>query len=117
MSTGLRNVIWIIAFVVALFWAISVAQDDAEGGQRPVPLIICDVFASRCAEALEVAYCESHWSTTARNGQYYGLFQVSGHWRRTVPGWGWSAEAQSRHAYRVFKRTGSTWAHWSCKPT
>jgi hypothetical protein len=77
---------------------------------------ICKAFGARCAEAIRVSWCESHWHTTARNGRYLGLFQVSDHWRRTVPGWGPTPLEQARHAHRVFVLTGSTWRHWECKP-
>jgi hypothetical protein len=67
-------------------------------------------------KALSVAYCESGpnlWPW-ARNHDYWGMFQVSGHWRATVPGWGWGPWHQARHAYRVYRITGSHWGHWSC---
>lgn len=65
-------------------------------------------------EALAVAYCESGpnlWPY-ARNGRYWGMFQVSDHWRATVPGWSWSPWAEARHAYRVWRLVG--WSHWEC---
>jgi len=65
--------------------------------------------------ALSVSWCESRLYVWATNGQYRGLFQVSAYWRRTVPGWGSGAYAQARHALAVFRVTGSTWAHWSCR--
>lgn len=77
---------------------------------------ICAVFGSRCAEARRVAWCESRYYTGAANGQYLGLFQVSEHWRRKIAGFGPSAIAQSLHAYRVFRLTGSNWSHWECRP-
>lgn len=66
-------------------------------------------------QALRIAKCESGWSLTprAQNGRYVGVFQVSDHWRRTVPGFRMNAWAQSRHAYRVYRLTGG-WSHWSC---
>lgn len=112
MSTGRVNLVLIIVFVILFFVAAGRAE-----GSRPVPLVICDVFGERyCADALEVAWCESRFNTDARNGQYRGLFQVSGHWRRTVVGWGPSASDQARHALRVFKKTGWDWGEWTCQP-
>ena len=66
-------------------------------------------------QALRVAKCESGWSLAvyAGNGIYRGMFQVSPHWRATVPGWAWNPWAQSRHAYRIYRLTGG-WSHWSC---
>jgi hypothetical protein len=65
-------------------------------------------------QAFRVAKCESGWSITPRahNGRYLGMFQVSDHWRRTVPGWGMNPWAQSAHAYRVWRLVG--WSHWAC---
>ena len=65
-------------------------------------------------KALQVAYCESGpslwpWAT---NGIYWGMLQVSDHWRATVPGWAWNPWAQARHGYRVWRLVG--WGHWSC---
>ena len=65
-------------------------------------------------KALDVAYCESGanlwpWAT---NGQYWGMLQVSGHWRASVPGWAWNPWAQARHGYRVWRLVG--WSHWEC---
>ena len=77
---------------------------------------ICATFRSYCSQALAVARCESGLSIWARNGQYLGLFQVSARWRATVPGWGMNAWAQARHAYKVFKLTGSDWSPWTCRP-
>lgn len=109
---GLRNTIAIIVFLIVLGWAMASAK--AQGQTKPVPLAICDVFGRYCDQALRVSWCESRWLTTARNGQYRGLFQVSRHWRQAIPGWGPSADAQALHAFRIFKRTG--WQPWECKP-
>ena len=65
-------------------------------------------------KAIDVAYCESGpklWPW-AHNGEHLGMFQVSGHWRATVPGWGWGPWQQARHAYRVWHLVG--WGHWDC---
>jgi hypothetical protein len=119
MSTGLRNTLAVIAFVIAFFWAAASAESKpshiAVLQARAKP-IICKVFGPHCADALNVSWCESRHYKWAVNGQYRGLFQVSEHWRRTVPGWAPGAWAQARHAYRVFKLTGSNWSHWQCRP-
>ena len=65
-------------------------------------------------EAIQVARCESGpalWPW-ARNRIYWGMFQVSDHWRATVPGWAWNPWAEARHAYRVWRLVG--WGHWEC---
>lgn len=98
-------------------FAILIAAPTAQAGYKERnTAIICKVFGKHCAQAVRVARCESGLTIGATNGRYWGLFQVSDHWRRTVPGWGWNAWAQARHAYRVFKLTGSNWSHWSCRP-
>ncbi|HXG76405.1 MAG TPA: hypothetical protein VNJ53_07540 [Gaiellaceae bacterium] len=76
---------------------------------------ICAVFGRYCGQALRVAWCESRLATTARNGQYLGLFQMGSSERRRF-GHGGTAYAQSRAAHRYFVRSGRDWSPWSCKP-
>lgn len=76
---------------------------------------ICSVFGPRCGEALQVAHCESRLRTTARNGQYLGLFQMGAAERRLF-GHGSTAYEQARAAHRYFVRSGRDWSPWSCKP-
>ncbi len=110
---AVRNLLSIVAFIIVLFWAIATAKADA--AERSVPLAICSVFGDRyCAQALRVAWCESHLTTTARNGQYLGLFQM-GSWERRTFGHGSSALAQARAAYRYFVQSGKDWSPWSCR--
>lgn len=68
-------------------------------------------------QAKRVAYCETGgtYDVWARNGQYRGLFQVSAHWRRAVPGFAYNPWAQARHAHRIYRLTGG-WSHWACRP-
>jgi hypothetical protein len=75
---------------------------------------ICTVFGSYCDEALAVAWCESHLSTSARNGQYLGLFQM-GSYERRLFGHGNTAHAQALAARRYFVRSGRDWSPWSCR--
>ena len=112
-SIAIKNLLAIVAFVIVL----GIAAANAEGSaQRPVPLAICDVFGARyCAEALEVAWCESRFDTDARNGQYRGIFQM-GSWERRTFGHGSSAPVQARAAERYFIRTGRDWSPWECRP-
>jgi hypothetical protein len=88
------------------------ARRRAEMSPRAV---ICDVFGRYCRQAVTVARCESRLATTARNGQYLGLFQM-GSWERSVFGHGPSARAQAEAAFRYFVRTGRTWRPWTCTP-
>lgn len=83
----------------------------------PVQAILA-VFGPYGTQAVSVARCETGgtFNVYARNGQYVGLFQVSDHWRQTVPGFGFTPLAQARHAYRVFRATGYSWRHWTCQP-
>jgi hypothetical protein len=76
---------------------------------------ICRIFGSYCSEAVTVARCESRLQTTARNGEYLGLFQMSLTARRLF-GHGDSAEEQARAALRYFVSSGHDWSPWSCRP-
>lgn len=76
---------------------------------------ICDVFGAFCDQALEVAHCESRFSTAARNGQYLGLFQM-GSSERARYGHGSTPLAQAKAAHRYFVASGRDWSPWSCKP-
>ena len=75
---------------------------------------ICAVFGDHCQEAVAVAWCESHLSPNARNGQYLGLFQM-GSYERQLFGHGDSAHAQAVAAHRYFVRSGRDWSPWSCR--
>jgi hypothetical protein len=77
--------------------------------------VICQVFRSHCGQALQVARCESGFSTSAANGEYLGLFQMGASARRLF-GHGASAEVQAKAAYRYFVTSGQDWSPWSCKP-
>lgn len=75
------------------------------------------VFGRYAGQAIRVAGCETGgtYSTTARNGQYLGLYQM-GSWERRTYGHGSTALAQTRAAYRYFVATGRDWSPWECKP-
>jgi hypothetical protein len=76
---------------------------------------ICTVFGSYCQQALQVARCESRFETTAQNGEYLGLFQMSSSARRLF-GHGPSPLAQAKAAFKYFVQSGRDWSPWSCKP-
>lgn len=81
---------------------------------RPVPAITA-VFGERAGEALAVVGCESGYRTTARNGQYHGLFQM-GERERATYGHGETPLEQAKAAYRYFVASGRDWSPWECKP-
>lgn len=82
----------------------------------PPKVAICRVFGSHyCDQALKVAWCESHHSTTAQNGQYLGLFQMGWSERRLF-GHGPKAHEQAIAAHKYFVKSGRDWSPWSCKP-
>jgi hypothetical protein len=80
----------------------------------PPRAAICHVFEERCREAVAVAWCESRLSTTARNGQYLGLFQMGSSERRLF-GHGPTARDQAVAAHRYFLRSGRDWSPWGCR--
>jgi hypothetical protein len=82
---------------------------------QPPRRAICTAFRSYCREAVAVARCESHLKTTARNGQYLGLFQMGVSERRLF-GHGPTAYEQATAAHRYFVHTGRDWSPWTCKP-
>lgn len=81
---------------------------------RPRVAIRC-AFPRHHAAAIRVARCESSLRTTARNGQYHGLFQM-GAWERERYGHSTTPLGQARAARRYFDATGRTWTPWECKP-
>ena len=92
---------------------------DAREARRlealPPRAAICDAFDHYCGEALKVAWCESRLHTSARNGQYLGLFQM-GSYARELYGHGATAHDQAIAAHRYFVSSGRDWSPWSCKP-
>ncbi len=88
-------------------------EDRRVAGLEP-RAAICAVFGNHCQEAVAVARCESHLSTSAQNGQYLGLFQM-GSYERRLFGHGATAHAQAVAAHRYFVRSGHDWSPWSCR--
>jgi hypothetical protein len=89
-------------------------RDERRLAKLPPRQAICSVFRAYCQEALAVAWCESRLRTTARNGQYLGLFQM-GSYERDLFGHGASARAQALAAHRYFVLSGRDWSPWSCR--
>jgi hypothetical protein len=93
----------------------AVVRREAERrASMPPKRAICDVFGDYCREAVNVAWCESRLTTTARNGQYLGLFQM-GETARALYGHGPTAHAQATAAHRYFVRSGRDWSPWGCR--
>ena len=90
------------------------ARDSRRLASLAPKAAICEVFGDHCQEAVAVAWCESHLSTTAQNGQYLGLFQM-GSYERQLFGHGDSAHRAGRPAHRYFMRSGRDWSPWSCR--
>ena len=90
------------------------ARTNRKLASLPPRAAICSVFRSYCQEALAVAWCESHLSITAQNGQYLGLFQM-GSYERRLFGHGSTARDQAVAAHRYFVRSGRDWSPWSCR--
>jgi hypothetical protein len=94
------------------------AKIDAREARRlaklPPKQAICSVFGPYCEEAVAVAWCESRLQTTARNGQYLGLFQM-GSSERDQFGHGATARDQAVAAHRYFVVSGRDWSPWSCR--
>lgn len=93
---------------------ILAAREAERLAALPPQKAICVVFGRYCAQALDVAWCESRFQTTARNGQYLGLFQMGSHERRLF-GHGRTAYEQSLAAHRYFVVSGRDWSPWGCR--
>lgn len=82
----------------------------------PPRAAICEVFGEQhCKDAIAVAHCESRLLTTARNGQYLGLFQMGSSERRRY-GHGSTPYQQAQAAHTYFVQSGRDWSPWTCKP-
>ncbi|MGI8480379.1 MAG: hypothetical protein ACR2M2_11115 [Gaiellaceae bacterium] len=117
--TTLRRAKRHLARVTTTVAALRSALERREAqrlANAPPRVAICRVFGRRyCDQALKVAWCESHHSTTAENGQYLGLFQMGSSERRLF-GHGPKAHQQAIAAHKYFVRSGRDWSPWSCKP-
>jgi hypothetical protein len=76
--------------------------------------VITYVFGPHAAEAKTVALCESGFSTSATNGQYFGVFQMGSHERARYGGSSLNVWDQVRAAYRYYRAAG--WRPWECRP-
>ena len=103
-----------IRYYERLIRARAEARKARRLARAPARVAICAVFGRYCRQALAVARCESRYLTTARNGQYLGLFQM-GYYERRLSGHGDSAYEQAVAAHRYFVRSGRDWSPWSCR--
>jgi hypothetical protein len=110
-----------VLFVMACFLTAAFLLLHTDAAQ-PRPRVPADVFKAVRAnwttrpervKAFDVISCETggRYNTTARNGQYLGLFQM-GSFARARYGHGSSAFAQARAAHRYYVDAG--WGPWSC---
>ena len=86
-------------------WTAENPRSSASGNAE----VIRCVFGHHGTKAVAVARCESTLRTTARNGQYRGLFQM-GAPERAKYGHGSTALAQAEAAKRYFDIAG--WRPW-----
>jgi hypothetical protein len=118
---------FVITFVLTL--ALLLVCDDATAHNRPytkhnvehaIALGFCgDVDLPACGVGQQATIistrCEakslSPWAGFGKH-DYWGIFQVSSHWRETVPGFAFNIWSQAKHAARVHRLVG--WSHWEC---
>jgi hypothetical protein len=116
LARAKRNLARVNRTIAAIRRVLAKREARRQAAMSP-RAVICDVFGERyCEQAVAVAWCESRHTTTARNGQYLGLFQMGSH-ERSLFGHGASARTQAKAAYRYFVRSGRDWSPWSCKPS
>lgn len=93
----------------------AIARRDARRlASLPPRAAICGVFGRYCRQAIDVAWCESRLQTSARNGQYLGMFQMGSSERRLF-GHGPTAHAQAVAAHKYFVLSGRDWSPWGCR--
>jgi hypothetical protein len=110
-SAGLRTSLERLLAVRATLRRARAAARRARIHELPPAEAIRRVFGASWRKALAVARCESTLRTTARNGQYRGLFQL-GSPERARFGHGESAYAQARAAHRYWVEVGRSWHPW-----
>lgn len=113
-TLGIVNVF--VTIVLLGLWLAADARGRAlTPAQERARQAVLDVWPKAYEQAaLAVAWCESRWYRSAKNGQFLGIFQMGAHERRTY-GHGTGAYAQARAALRYFRATGSDWSPWSCR--
>jgi hypothetical protein len=96
-------------------WSTRRARAKARARAAPasIPGIIGRVFGANASEARAIAYRESHYETTAVNGQYRGIFQMGSRERTTYATIGYAtAYEQVVAAHNMFRVRG--FEPWTC---
>ena len=114
-----RSTILGIVFIVACLAAAGLLLAGPAHARAPVPAPVFKAVRhywktkAERIKAFDVIACETgnRYNTTARNGQYLGLFQM-GSYARARFGHGDTARAQARSAFRYWQVAG--WAPWEC---
>jgi len=112
-----RHVVGFIVLVLII--AACLLWVNKAGARPPVPprvfVAVRTYWPTRAerVKAFDVVACETgnRYNTTARNGQFMGLFQM-GAWARSHYGHGTTADAQARAAHAYFLDAG--WSPWTC---
>ena len=108
------------AALLAVVAALLLAPPAGARWRPPVPAPIYQAVRAywkvpaKREEAFDVIWCESRYSTRAKNGQYLGLFQMGTDERRKY-GHGSTPMAQAAAAHRYFLKADG-WGPWGCKP-
>lgn len=109
-----------IVLLIAVIAAVADTAHGAPTSRAYVKAVVCEVFGTRCAQALRVVRCEtggtfSPWAV-GDHGASRGLFQIN------EAHWGWVNEKRlfepaynTLIAYRL-SRGGTDWRHWTCRP-
>lgn len=63
-------------------------------------------------KAIAIGMCESGLRPHARNGQYWGAWQVSAALRKQYKGFGRGLWKQAYHVRRIYRASGRRWTHW-----
>ena len=108
---------WLAAALFALFVFLALVVIDEAFSRPPVPPSVFVAVRAHWqtrperVKAFDVVACETGgaYNTTARNGQYLGLFQMGARERSTY-GHGETALAQARAAFRYYAISG--WRPW-----
>ena len=78
--------------------------------------------ANQVGGALTVAFCESRYDPSARNGSHKGLFQLAGFWWQSFHMDPYDPAANVYMAHQIWLRghpragPGPNWGHWVCQP-
>lgn len=116
----------------------EVMPNDSDGSERTQPrpdvaapplapaqiraLVEAHFPADEVDDALAVAFCESRYNPTARNGSHKGLFQIAGFWSQSFGMDPYDPASNVYMAYQIWLRghpragPGPNYGHWVCQP-